>query len=320
MLTQVNLSNFRGFKSLALPELKRVNLIVGHNNSGKTSLLEALLLICEPYRIHQLPGLFRAKHGNIETRYFRWLRRDKAEERTTILQGKCPEGIKAITLSDPVLSDEAIPAEIRPYRIYQADGIKAWASPQPENLSCRAISVQHIDPKDLVTLVGKTLRKKTGEETLQRLLNKVDPRIKKIRIDPGDGPEGNQIIVDIGLSELVPLTQCGQGIYRLTTIISEIIGDQPKVLLIDEIENGLHHSVLNQVWSGLAEAAKELDVQIFATTHSHECIEAAHAAFSSRNQYDFSVLQLFRIENGVQGRVLDKQHIEAALEGDIELR
>ena len=66
--------------------------------------------------------------------------------------------------------------------------------------------------------------------------------------------------------------------------------------------------------------AKELKVQIFATTHSGECLHAAHKAFVERQPYDLGVIQVFRGEDGVQGRVLDEEHLEAAIAADIELR
>ena len=99
-----------------------------------------------------------------------------------------------------------------------------------------------------------------------------------------------------------------------------MIGENPDVLLIDEVENGIHHSVHKQIWTGLAEVAETLDVQIFATTHSAECLEAANDAFAERGAYDFSVIQLFRVADGIQGRVLYREHIQAALESNIDLR
>lgn len=92
------------------------------------------------------------------------------------------------------------------------------------------------------------------------------------------------------------------------------------MLLIDEIENGLHHSALATIWEGLFLAAKEVGVQIFATTHSLECIQAAHEAMARQQAYDLAVIQLFRVREPVQGRVLDRKHIEAAIAGEIDLR
>ena len=102
--------------------------------------------------------------------------------------------------------------------------------------------------------------------------------------------------------------------------MAEVIGDAPDVVLIDESENGLHHSVLEVVWAGLAATAEQLNIQIFAATHSRECFVAAQRAFAERDEYDFSVIQPFRVESEPQGRVLDRKHVEAAIAGEIELR
>ena len=193
-----------------------------------------------------------------------------------------------------------------------------WGKPSQHKLSSRVIPVQHHSPDQLVKLFAPAVRRKDGEERIEKLLREVDPRIRKVRVDPGD--DGNQLVIDLGLSEALPVSQVGQGIYRLIAIFSELIGEKPDVCIIDEIENGIHHSMLEQVWTGLAAAAETLGVQVFATTHSEECIEAAHAAFSKRDAYDFSIVQLFRVEGAVQGRVLDQEHITAAIAGEIDLR
>jgi len=317
MISEIKIQNFRGFTALDLIGLKRVNLVVGENNSGKTSLLEAILLLCEPSRVGQMPGLFRAQQGSPDLRYFRWLLKDGASSGQGLLSAKAGAEQWALHLSSPKVPDSAITNRPPGHNIHQGTIFRMWGDPQAKR-ACRIMSVQHRDPNALVTLVGKAHRKGDGEETLQRLLAKVDPRIKKVRVDPGD--DGNQVIVDIGLSELVPVSQAGQGVYRVLTMLADIIGENPDVVLIDEVENGLHHSIHKQIWTGLAETAEKLDVQIIATTHSEECLHAAHSAFADRQQYDLSVIQLFRVQSGVQGRVLDREHIEAAIAGKIDLR
>ena len=327
MIDEIKIENFRGFTSLALPSLKRVNLIVGENNAGKTSLLEAILLLCDADKIGYLPNQFRPSSGDaVILRYFRWLLRDGIPNKIGNLQ--CSLNGKRSVIIFGASSDFKIPTEFSNEQFHHVQNppknFAVWKLNGIPPLTCRSISVfqQQHDHRSLVTLVGRAQRKSGGEETLQNLLAKVDPRIKKIRVDPGtdQNNDGNQVIVDIGLSELMPLTQTGQGVNRLMSILADIIGESPDVLLIDEIENGLHHSVQQQIWTGLAEAAEKLNVQIFATTHSNECLRAANNAFQSRPNYDFSVIQLFRVKSGVQGRVLDKRHIEAAISGDIDLR
>ncbi len=326
MLTELELNNFRGFRSLKLTELKPVNLIVGSNNSGKTSLLEALLLAADPKRIQQLYTLFRPQQGDSALRYYRWLLRDGASETGASLRAQTDTGrLDLFFLRSPDQTKIAAAGQ-RAEVFFQCEHLVAWRAvvagtkARDQRLRTTIIPVSYRDSGLLVTLVGKSNRKQSGEETMQRLLAKVDPRIKKVRIDPGEQQEGNQIILDVGLSELIPLSQIGQGVFRLLTILAEVIGDQPELILVDEIENGLHHSAMQDVWTGLAEVAATLGVQIFATTHSHECLEAAHAAFAARSDYGLGVIQMFRTETGPQGRVLDRPLIEAALKGEIDLR
>jgi len=307
MIDELRIENFRGFASLKLRDLKRVNLVVGQNNSGKTSLLEAIFLLCDTSRLDELPSLLRASQGSPGLRYFRWLLRDGAEGGRGLLSAKAGTAEWALSLGPPEAIDEAIaelnPTHSREVRRGTTFSLRGDLSPKGR---CRIISVHDRDPKALVTLVGKANRKADGEETLQRLLAKVDPRIRKVRVDPGE--DGNQVIVDIGLSELVPVSQAGQGVYRLVSILADIIGEKADVMLIDEVENGLHDSIHEQIWAGLGEAAEKLNVQIFATTHSEECLQAAHNAFLGRKEYDLSVIQLFRVESGEPGRVLDRIH------------
>ena len=318
MIEELVMENFRGFRSLGLKGLKPVNLIVGHNNTGKTSLLEGILLSCQALRGNELPGMFRPVQGRDDLRYFPWLIRDGAQNSTATLI--CKEGAveNSVALTKPNLPTPS--GFMGPYG--KLGPLILWLGNSRKDSICRVVSDQHRDPQSLVSLIGKAYRKRGGEEAIQKLLATIDSRIKKVRIDPGDDGrvDGNQVVVDIGLSELLPLAQVGQGVYRLATILADIIGEKTAVLLIDEIENGLHHSVQKQVWTGLAEVAKELSVQIFATTHSGECLHAAHKAFLERPSYDLGVIQLFRNEDAVQGRLLDKEHIEAAIKADIELR
>ena len=325
MITHIKFENFRGFRSLQLDGLKRVNLIVGHNNSGKTSFLEGLLILCEPSRVDSLPGRLRSSEGDPETRYFRWLLRDKSQDVAGCIEGTI-EGIPGkISIERTAERQQRAGAarklvttpEAPWHQVHGGQSVSIRRQGDATQRCC-IISTQPRPVKDLVALLGKAQRKRDGEDTLTKLLNKVDPRISRIRIDPD--PHGNQIIVDVGLSELLPLAQVGQGVQRLVAILAEIIGDAPDVVLIDEVEIGLHHSVHELVWAGLAETAKRLNVQIFATTHSFECVEAAHSAFVKRDDYDFGVIQLFRVDTGLQGRVLDRKHIEAAMDGSIDLR
>lgn len=331
MLSRIEFENFRGFRKLTLDGLQRVNLVVGKNNSGKTSLLEgiAALLNCidAPQHFSKLRQIEQGLQQYFQQgRYGDWVIRDEAAEMFGHLSGIWAGSIRQVFL---------VPVESQPGMVYpQAEKPQSGAGsrqqmrhPDDPKIKTCIVPGQSNRPESLVQSLGNAIRRRDGEELLESALHSVDPRIKKVRIVPSGGPViggfgGNitQVEVDIGLSRLVPISQVGQGTYRLIEMFSEIIGTDSRVAFIDEVENGIHHTCLIDVWSGIAEAAERFNVQLFVTTHSHECIEAAHSAFSSRACYDFGIIQLFRESGEIQGRVLNQEHIAAAIAGDIDLR
>ena len=113
-----------------------------------------------------------------------------------------------------------------------------------------------------------------------------------------------------------------QHILQLALQISPAKGG---FLLIDEFENGLHYSVQEKVWHLLFELAEKLDIQIFATTHSWDCIESfAKVAVAKKGVEGV----LFRIGKSVRtsdkGRVIatvfDEEQLYNITQSDVEVR
>jgi len=125
---------------------------------------------------------------------------------------------------------------------------------------------------------------------------------------------------DIGGDRLVPLPLMGDGMVRLTSLILAISSAQNGVILVDEIENGLHHSILPKVWTAIGNAAQMFETQVFATTHSFECITAAHKAFTESGLYDFRLHRLERTNEDIRGVTYDQEDLAAAVETDFEVR
>ncbi len=317
MISSIELNHFRGFDALKLEGLKRVNLVVGRNNSGKTSLLEALALGCDTQRAWQtLPSLFRVQHGDAFLRYYNWL-----------ISGTGPR----IASIEMCVAGKIMRLELRPSSFQQEykfhvpsdvpinDGKFCIQRTKDDGkIPFRAMSIRPMGPEDIIKLYSNAAAQNNGEELIDSVMRSIDPRVRKVRLRKYD--DGDHLMVDFGLPEMLPITQAGEGMYRLVSLLSGVFGGRPKVALLDEVDDGLHHSVLPEVWAGIAEAAELFDVQVFATTHSFECIQAAHQAFSKRNNYDFSILQLFRLKERIDGRVLQQDAIAAAIDGGIELR
>jgi AAA15 family ATPase/GTPase len=120
---------------------------------------------------------------------------------------------------------------------------------------------------------------------LLEALRNIDTRIEKLSLLYFGGIP--LIHGDIGIGRLLPLQLMGEGMSRLASIIVSMGIAENGILLIDEIENGLHYSVQEDVWKAIGQAAKDFNVQVFATTHSLEMIRAAHEAFKDEDPYDY---------------------------------
>jgi len=158
------------------------------------------------------------------------------------------------------------------------------------------------------------------EEAVLQALQAVEPRLRRIAV----GVSGDVPILqgDIGLTrrQLIPLPLMGEGMARLASLVLAIGNARNGVVLVDEIDNGLYYSVLPDVWQAIGKVARQFNTQIFATTHSLECIVAAHKAFSKSEKYDFRLHRLERDEEMISVTTYDQEALEAAIETNLEVR
>ena len=140
------------------------------------------------------------------------------------------------------------------------------------------------------------LQDEKGIQILVDGLQVIEPRLEDLRLSAND--RGSEIVADIGLTKLVHMRLLGDGMIRLTDFLLAIHQIQDGVIFIDEIENGIHHSVQCKVWKAIGKLARELDIQVFATTHSYEMIRAAYEAFKDDEEYEFRYHRLDRKPDG----------------------
>jgi len=112
----------------------------------------------------------------------------------------------------------------------------------------------------------------------------------------------------------------GEGMTRIASLILAIGNAENGVVLIDEVENGLHHTILKDFWKVIYKAAYEFNTQIIATTHSRECINAAHEAFKETTKNEFQYYRLDKVDGIIQPFIYDSETLEAALDINIEVR
>ena len=111
----------------------------------------------------------------------------------------------------------------------------------------------------------------------------------------------------------------GDGMWRMLAMAIAITQCKGGVLLVDEIDTGLHYSVMSQMWNLIYNAAKELDVQVFATTHSYDCVYSLAQICSNADMQKSVTVQ--RIEAGKKRSIpYDEDEITVAASRDIEVR
>lgn len=354
MYTSFRVQNYRCFEDMALTDLARVNLIAGKNNVGKTALLEALFLHARGYNpqfifdLDVVRGLTPALDQPVPEWEFVFLNRDSSlivtllgedaktgsrslklrfvedsEERDKIKliipKSRFSNGASVLSPTSTILAldyHESTQAST----IYMAQGGEILSAPPDSPFSSFLIPAQGRPPLKETRERFSNLVTSGKLPLLLAYLQRIDSRIHDIQLlDFGGETMPHGFILN---ERPVPLNYMGEGINRVVNFVLAIASASGGVVLIDEIENGLHYSVLTDVWKAIAQAARTFNVQIFATTHSLEMIRAAHEAFSESESYDFRLHRLDRnIATGqIETLTFNQNSMNAAILFDQEVR
>jgi AAA15 family ATPase/GTPase len=121
--------------------------------------------------------------------------------------------------------------------------------------------------------------------------------------------------------KLLPASLFGEAVSKVIQFALKMVNEESSILLIDEIENGLHYSNQQKLWELLFKLANEFDVQIFATTHSLEMIKAfCNAALQKENNATyFELIRNIRTQK-ISYHSRDIEALNYALERDMEVR
>lgn len=356
MFNSLRIKNFRCFQDINLTSLKRINLIAGKNNVGKTALLEAIFLHLGPnnpdllFKIDFFRGItsFALDIDSIwESIYFG---EDKKEEiKLTSIDDQKAQRSVIIRFIESDESQELQSAngnsssikmsgsQATTFRqkelIYEYEGRKSqkaisrmWVASDGPKVNMAKI--ERVPPGIFISTMKRfpeedaerfsRIERAGQEEKILATMKILEPRLRRMAVLVMGGKP--IIAGDIGVGHLVPIPLMGEGMGRLLSIVLAIAHAPKGFVLIDEIENGLHHTVRVDVWRAIADAARRSNTQIFATTHSWECIQAAHQAFKSNKKYNFKMYRLDRIEDNIKAIAYDQKTLEAAIATELELR
>lgn len=357
MITGLSIKGFKGFKNLNIPKLTRITLVGGKNNTGKTSLLEAVFLFFDRLNPQMITNQFARRGVSIlplepETMWAPIFHDYEMEKEISIsaISGNSSDTmtmtfnpnytsplVKA-KISGPGGQQLQIRTDQKPTPSYAIDikytmnGIKGTSHllMGVEGLGLevekkivkkvQAILIASrglVDPNEDAGRYGQ-LDVVGKQDKILEFLSVIEPDLKAL----SSIPTGNISIIhgDIGLKRKIPVSYMGEGVAKLLSIILAIANLKDGIILIDEFENGLHYSVMQKIWEGIGKAAREFNCQVIATTHSYECLEAAYKGFSGDLRNDFTYLRLDKIDNETKVKVFDYDMLKVAIDTNMEVR
>ncbi len=324
MLKNIKINSFRGLNNVKINDLKKVNLFVGKNNCGKTSVLEGIYLLTNPQSILELMETryyYKSKTINLENFMLSLFKNMDMENNNISIIGEFLNNEKKLKKELNITSD----LNLTEYQIDNNENIKmklnvnvVYNGEENNNIKNNisiidiydsGISIKSKKPiKKYVDLSSKYITpyinlKKLPEiitllivnknmDNIIKILQKIEPSIKNIIVGAD-----RLIYCDIGKSKYMPINIMGDGFLKILYIMCIISHTKNGYVFIDEIENGFHYSALKTLWKGIFESSEKFNVQVFATTHSWECIKAYNIVYKEiydKNNNDD--IKLYRVE------------------------
>ena len=321
-LTSINIEQFKCFHDFSASGFKRVNLIGGKNNIGKTAFLEACFI---NVNAKDVKGLFSA----IST--IKFLRE------TVNLATNVMRGLKIQNLSTEYLMiarEYAVESNLyrQKFQLDEKNSVRTYEitlSTISDKISIHERDIYHLsfpmnnhswmmDPYGFsnfeLAQIFQSIQKNDQEAELNRLLHEFDPNIEAFKMI------GEQPQCKIN-GEYLDLTELGSGFAHYIAIICALHACQNRHLFIDELGNGIHYSQLDRLWEVILTISKRVQCQVFATTHSKEMLESFARVAKRLNEQDISYTTLVKNkQQEIKALTLDYELLQDSLAQEHEIR
>ena len=344
MIDSIEIQNFRGIRHSEIGGLSQVNLFFGKNNCGKSSLLEGLFLVCGqsnpllPATINAMRTYTRLTETDIH--YF-FYKMDAASEIQIATSGDQERHLAVKAFQEAAEADTNNVSTEIPHRyglrmrfrtqdgdysseisydLGESNSVEQRLqidNRYKEKLKCVYLSPRYDSSASMEGLQNIYLNK--DEAFLAEALQIIEPAASNpVFMD-------NVMLVDIGLEQRIPINLMGDGIRKIVSFLTSIYACRGGVVLIDELSNGFHYSVMKPMWEIVLKAAVKNNVQIFATTHDADSIRGfQQAALSMLNETGNDVAAGFKLQRVGDDELKSYRftvgQLGYALEQEMELR
>lgn len=369
----LSIRGFRGIADLHIPQLGRVTLLTGKNNTGKSSILEALRLHTQNAEPNVVYSILESREeytrgADKETRssdpdalfhasaIFHGFPRLWEDFRPIIIstsgrvslfpteitmrvawfaEEEDSEGTPRLVAPEDATSDE--PADIpvlvveteERRRVYRLETLRRYANTTRRSLfgevrmPCILVSPYAGQDTDALGDLWDEIALTDHEKDVVDALRIVDSKISAVSIVGSDSSSMTRtrkaIVRSDNLPRPVGLRSFGDGMSRIFAVVLSLVNAKGGLLLIDEFENGLHHSVQLDAWRMIFRLAQSLDIQVFATTHSKDAVEAFQEATVETPELGVLV-RLTRRGDAIIPTVVGEEDLGVAIRYDIEVR
>lgn len=318
MLKDVRIQNYRLFEDLQVNGLGRVNLIVGKNNAGKTSLLEALYLLSGQGDLIHLLHVLRFRHqlfsdANADKNYYDVLSlfNEKSELNSVVIEINSAELPKPFTAKLKLNGNQLMVNGEKGETVELENGqVDSFTLRRLSNLSSKRkngldnqiifLPTNGFSYKFLAELWDKT-QLTPQEDAVVNMLKIIDSKVNRVGFPSRISPLP-VIQIKVG-DKLKPLSSLGDGMSRILTIGLALANSANHALFIDEIDTGLHYRMMTKMWEIVLQTAQELNIQVFATTHSWDCIKAFSEALEKQKAGDSNLGRLIRLQQYKNGEI-----------------
>ena len=354
MITSFKANNFKCFEHLELSDLRRLNLLVGANASGKTALLEAIRLASGAtpqivLSLNQARGLafMLPAYPSREAFEAAWLplfflqdikrtisfSYEDSELITKSLNIFFDKTQAFTTVPTPESKSDNGPTTIVPLKFERSIGasksaVLATVTPQgaPQLQFLRELgpmtgfyaSTQATTMQEVARMLSQ-LSVEGKEVGILQILREVFPFVEGLSVLTLIPGQEAVYISEAGSSKKLPATMVSAGVNKFLSLIIGLSSHRQGVALVDEIDNGFYYRTLPEIWSILLRLTKECDAQIFASTHSWECLKAALPAMHE-DADAFGLIRTSKSGFGCTAEVICGDDVRSAIEEEIEVR
>ncbi len=309
-IKNIEIKNFKCFENFKAEGFGRVNLIAGKNNVGKTAFMESLYLNTASKTLNNL--LFSIS---------------EIEGKRNQINNLEPNIIDILTdyKSFSISGKNKIKYSVNISSIEKSLTIKL--NDIEKNINFMH-TINFISNKEVTFLgnygftnfelkmVFEAVQKKDKENELNGYIKKFDSDIENFKIIGGDKPQ-----CKVKTGEYRDIAKFGDGLKQYISIICSLYKSNNSYLYLDEIENGIHYTNLDKLWKIILSISKEQNVQVFATTHSKECIESYARVAKKLEDKEITFIKMTRLKDGeIMAGVRDYDMLQYTMSNGHEVR